>query len=219
MLPTVFGVISFALVMGVTTKTVLPAAEGIALSAFMFAGTAQLAALQLVSEAAPFVIIVLTAIFVNLRYIMYSASLQPTLGNLPLSWRALLSYLMVDQTFAFALPRFQREPDMPFKHWYYLGISVPLWFIWGGSCAVGILLGAQIPKSWGLEFSLPLVFIAILISALRARSHVVAALCAAVVAPFTASFPYGLGLIAAALTGVTAGIIHERLTRASAEKA
>lgn len=208
--PTFFGVISFGLVTGVTTKAVgLPALEAIALSSLMFAGTAQLAALQLLTEGAPFLIIILTAAFVNLRYVMYSAALQPALGGLPFKWRAWLSYLMVDQSFAFAIPRFLAQPEMPFKHWYYLGISTPLWFLWTGSAATGVLVGAQIPGSWGLEFTLPLVFMAILVNTLKTSSTVVAALVAAAIAPLTSGLPYGLGLVTAALSGIAAGMLHK----------
>jgi predicted branched-subunit amino acid permease len=41
---------------------------------------------------------------------------------------------------------------------------------WQASTAVGIFLGAQIPSSWSLDFSLALTFIALVVPTLKDRA-------------------------------------------------
>lgn len=208
--PTYPAVLSFGLVAGVSTKAIgIANLQAILMSIFMFSGTAQLASLQLYSEGASLIIIYLTACLVNFRYIMYSATLVPYLKEMSFAWRALLSFLMVDQSFAFALNRFQDTPTMPNKGWYYLGISIPLFCIWSLTCIIGILLGARLPQSLSLDFTLPLVFLALTAVTLKSKSAVMAAFTGGITAALCASLPNGIGLVIAAIFGVTAGMISE----------
>ncbi len=208
--PTYPAVLSFGLVAGVSTKAIgIANLQAILMSIFMFSGTAQLASLQLYSEGASLIIIYLTACLVNFRYIMYSATLVPYLKEMSFTWRALLSFLMVDQSFAFALNRFQDNPNMLSKGWYYLGISIPLFVFWSTTCVIGILLGARLPQSLSLEFTLPLVFLALTAVTLKSKAAVVAAFTGGISAALFASLANGLGLVIAAILGVTAGLISE----------
>jgi predicted branched-subunit amino acid permease len=81
-----------------------------------------------------------------------------------------------------------------------------LWASWQLSTAAGILLGASIPESWSLDFTLAVSFIGILIPALKNRVEVIAAVTAGIVAILTFHWPYKLGLLAAALTGIVIGV-------------
>ena len=91
-------------------------------------------------------------------------------------------------------------------HWYFLGAGLGLWLTWQISTGVGIMLGAQIPGSWALDFTLALTFIALVVPALKDRPSLAAALAAGAVAVAAASWPYKLGLMAAALTGIVVGL-------------
>jgi predicted branched-subunit amino acid permease len=64
---------------------------------------------------------------------------------------------------------------------------------------VGILLGALVPQSWSLDFTLALTFIALLVPLLRDRPSLAAALSAGLTALLFYGLPYRLGLILAAL--------------------
>jgi len=92
------------------------------------------------------------------------------------------------------------------RHWFYLGAGLALWTCWQLSTALGIFLGAAVPSSWGLEFTLPLTFIALVVPNLNSRATVGAALTAGLIAVMVYSLPYKLGLIVAALIGVLAGL-------------
>jgi predicted branched-subunit amino acid permease len=126
-------------------------------------------------------------------------------------WKWLLAYLLTDEAYAVTIIHYNRESDPAHKHWYFLGAGLALWGTWQASTAVGIFLGARVPASWALDFTLALTFIAIVIPALRDRASVAAALSAGVVALLAAGLPYKLGLMLAALTGIVAGVALETL--------
>lgn len=208
--PTYPGVVSFGLIAGVTTKTAgIATIPAIVMSFFVFSGTAQLASVQLYAEGAALILILLTAASVNFRYVIYSASMAPYLKEFSLLWRILFSFTMVDQGFAFGLNRFQKYPNLP-RGSYYMGISLPLLFIWGGACAAGVIVGAQIPESWSLEFSLPLVFLALVAMTIKTKAGVVAAFVAGIAAIIFVNLPNGLGLAVAAFAGVVAALLSEK---------
>ena len=160
-------------------------------------------------DAAPALVIIVTIAVVNLRHMLYSASLAPYLHDLSLRWKALLSYLLTDEAYAPTIIKYEREGIKPFSHWFLLGAGFSLWFTWQVSTALGIFLGTAIPEDWPLDFALPLTFIAMVVPILKNRPMVASALSAGVVALFAFSLPYKLGIILAALTGILVGTILE----------
>nr|WP_234402830.1 AzlC family ABC transporter permease [Halarchaeum acidiphilum] len=97
-LPILLGIVPFGLVSGVAaTDAGLSVAQAMGLSVFVFAGASQLAALSLVKSGAPFLVAAATAVIVNLRMGMYSATLAPYFREYAARWRAIMSYLLVDQ--------------------------------------------------------------------------------------------------------------------------
>ena len=200
-----FGMIYGALALGAGLST----AAAQMMSSIVFAGSAQFITTQLVHESAPGFVIVLTIAVVNLRHMLYSASLAPYIASLPMRWKVLLSYLLTDEAYAPTILHYEKEGVIPHAHWFWLGAGAALWVTWQVSTALGIFLGAAIPESWSLEFALPLTFIAMLVPVLRDRPAIAAALSAGIVALVAFSLPYNLGLILAALVGILAGTILE----------
>jgi 4-azaleucine resistance transporter AzlC len=176
------------------------------MSSIVFAGSSQFITTQLVTTRAPALVIVLTIAVVNLRHALYSASVAPYLQPLSRTWKLALSYLLTDEAYAIAITEYQQAGDSPGMRWYFLGAGLALWTTWQLSTAAGILLGAVIPEGWSLEFTLPLTFIALLISALKDRATTAAALAAGVIAVLLFQLPYKLGLIAAAGVGIITGL-------------
>jgi predicted branched-subunit amino acid permease len=163
----------------------------------------------LIHDAAPGFVIVLTIAVVNLRHMLYSASLAPYLEKLSVRWKVLLAYLLTDEAYAPTALKFEREGTSPLGHWFLLGAGLALWSTWQVSTGLGIFLGAVIPSTWPLDFALPLTFIALVMPALRSRPAVAASFSAGLVALITYSLPYKLGLILAALTGIYVGTTLE----------
>jgi 4-azaleucine resistance transporter AzlC len=184
------------------------------MSLAIFAGSAQFIAAQLIALGTPVVVLLATTFVVNLRHLLYSASLSPYVRHLPLRWRLALAYLLTDEAYAVTIIHYS-DGDAPneAKHWFFLGAGLTLWTAWQISTALGIVLGARVPESWSLDFTLAVTFIGLVVPTLRDRPHLAAALTAGLVAMATITWPYRLGLMAAALVGILTGYSLERLSR------
>ena len=208
-LPMMLGAIPFGLIYGVLAVAGgLSPAMAQAMSILVFAGSAQFITAQLVGAGAPSLIIIFTVAIVNLRHVLYSASIAPYLQHLRPVWKWALAYLLTDEAYAVVITRYQRadHQETPHRHWYLLGAGLGLWVCWQSSTAVGVFLGAQIPAYWSLDFAIALTFIAIVVPALKDRPNVVVALVAGVIAVAAAGLPYKLGLVVATLVGIMAGV-------------
>ncbi|MGX1198767.1 AzlC family ABC transporter permease [Parvibaculum sp. MBR-TMA-1.3b-4.2] len=184
---------------------------GIGQSAIIFAGASQIAMSQLIGEKALPAMAVLTVLLINLRFAMYSASLSLHLRGLSGTKKSLVAYLLTDQAYALALARFTLNPDWSLdrKFRFYLGTAITLWVVWMASTALGYYLGAGLPPSWGLEFGVPITFIALMVPGLRDSATVAAACVGGVMAVIAAPLPNNLGLFLAALCGIAAGYVWE----------
>lgn len=215
-LPILLGTSPFGLIYGIVAYDAgLPFSVAIAMSLIVFAGSSQFIAAQLFAGGAAGVVIVLTTFVVNLRHMLYSASVAPYVRHLSPAWKWLLAFLLTDEAYAVTISRYRQEPVEAARgrmaHWFFLGAGLTLWVSWQLSSAAGFVLGAEIPSSWSLDFALPLTFIALLVPTLHDRPAVVAALAAGTVAVMARGWPYNLGLSAAIVAGIGAGLLAERL--------
>jgi 4-azaleucine resistance transporter AzlC len=207
--PLMLGVAPFALVAGIAAVDAgLGLAEAVGMSVIVFAGASQLAALELLGENAPLAVVVGTAAVINLRMLMYSASIAPHFADYGRRLRAGLAYLLTDQAYALSVAEFDENPDR--SRWrYYLGAAASLWIVWQIGTVVGVVLGAGVPDAWGLTFAVPLVFLALLVPAMKDRPTTVAGVAGGAVAVVAAGLPLNLGLLVGALCGVAAGLVTE----------
>lgn len=209
--PVLLGAIPFGFVAGVAAvASGLTPLEGMALSILSFSGIAQLIVCQLIAADSPALVAIAAAAVVSLRHMMYSAAISPHLAHLSTRWRALLAFLMTDQSFAMTVKHFSEPGDRRNRHWHVLGNSVTLYVFWQAAVAIGIALGAQIPANWSLDFAVVLTFIALLVPAVRTRADLAAAIVAAGVALIAAGLPYRLALVVASIAGIAAGLAIER---------
>jgi 4-azaleucine resistance transporter AzlC len=208
--PLLIGVFPFGMIYGALALNAgLSNAAAQMMSSIVFAGSAQFITAQLVSESAPAFVIVVTIAVVNLRHMLYSASLAPYLKDLSLKWKVMLSYFLTDEAYAPSILNYEKEGLQTHKHWFLLGAGFALWFNWQVSTAIGIFLGAAIPESWSLDFALPLTFIAMVVPVLKKQPMIAAALSAGITAIVAYSLPFKLGLILAALVGIAVGTVLE----------
>lgn len=213
-LPLLLGVAPFGMAYGAyAVQTGLPAGLAQAMSAIIFGGASQLVATRLIADGVPGAIIVLTVLLVNSRHALYSASLAPHIEHLPRRWRWLLAYLLTDEAYAVGITRYRRSGEPAHGHWFFFGTALILWVSWQISTGIGVFVGAAVPDSWSLDFALPLTFLALLIPALRGRPELAAAVVASFVAVAGFNWPYGTGLIAAAVSGMAAGMAIEAKQR------
>jgi 4-azaleucine resistance transporter AzlC len=210
-IPLLIGVFPFGMIYGALALNAgLSTLASQMMSSIVFAGSAQFITTQLVSQAAPGFVIILTIAVVNLRHMLYSASLAPYLKHLSTKWKALLSYLLTDEAYAPSIIHYEKEGVKPHSHWFLLGAGLALWTNWQISTALGIFLGARIPDDLQLDFALPLTFIAMVVPVLKKKPMIATALSAGVVALLAYSLPFKLGLILAALVGIIVGTILEK---------
>jgi len=211
-LPLLLGVAPFGMIYGVLAMTAsLPVGISQAMSSVVFAGSSQFLTVQLLGSGVPLLIILLTGIIVNLRHALYSASIAPYLQKLSPAWKAGLAYLLTDEAYAVAINHYKDETrDIKDKHWYFLGAGITLWTCWQISSALGIFVGQVIPSDLPLDFTLPLIFIALVVPNLRDKPAVIAAIIAGLVSVLAFGLPYKLGLLLAAAIGMGVGVWLER---------
>ena len=209
-IPLLIGVFPFGLIYGASALAAgLTPAAAQTMSSVVFAGSAQFIAVALLQAGVPAAVVVLSILVINLRHVLYSASIAPYVKRLSAGWKATLSYLLTDEAYAATIVHYGEGGPSSHGHWFFLGAGAALWTVWQISTALGIFLGASIPSSWPLEFALPLTFIALIVPALSDRPSVLAAASAGVVAILAHGLPYQLGLIVAALSGIAIGMLAE----------
>jgi predicted branched-subunit amino acid permease len=203
--------VPFGVITGVAmVASGIPPFVAMLMSVVVFAGASMVACAQLVAQGTPALLIVVATLFINLRFMMYSASLRLLFAGLPLRWRLLVAYLQADNIYGMTLSRFADHPDDPHKLEYFLGAGVPIWVSWQLAVLGGVLIGAGVPASWRLEFAAPLAFIAMTVPFLRERAMVAAALAAGITVVAAAALPLRLNLVLAAAAGITAGLLADR---------
>jgi 4-azaleucine resistance transporter AzlC len=212
-LPILLGTSPFGLIYGILAMDAgLPVSVALGMSMFVFAGSSQFIAAPLFASGTPGIVIVMTTFVVNLRHMLYSASVAPYIRHLSRLWKYLLAFLLTDEAYAVSITYYERGGPVhhTHKHWYFFGAGLTLWVSWQISTMVGIFVGAQVPDSWSLDFTLALTFIALVIPVLRDRPAVLAALTAGIVALAAHGLPYNIGLMLAVLAGIAAGTVSER---------
>ncbi|MBV0901392.1 AzlC family ABC transporter permease [Haloarcula salina] len=213
--PLLLGIVPFGLVAGIAAVNAgFGLTTAVGLSVVVFAGASQIAALELLGQDAPLTVVVATAVVINLRYLMYSASIAPYFREFTARWKAVLAYVLTDQAYAISVASYRSDRPVDRK-WYYLGAAVTLWAVWQVTTVAGALLGTGVPDAWGLEFAIPLVFLAILVPAIEDRASAVAAVVGGALAVLGAGLPLNLGLLVGSAVGITAGVVTESVWGAS----
>ena len=210
--PLLVGAFPFGIIFGAlgVTSGLTPWAAA-AMSAFVFAGSAQFIAVGLVAAGTPTLIIVLTTFVVNTRHLLYGATIAPHLSKLPARWLLPLGFWLTDESFVVVAKGFESRTVPENKRWYLLGSEVAMYSNWQVVTWVGIIAGQAIPnpRSWGLDFALVVTFIGMLIPMIKGRPTLAAVLVAGAAALLGNRLPHQTGLLIAALLGIAAGVTVE----------
>jgi 4-azaleucine resistance transporter AzlC len=212
-LPLMLGAAPFGLIFGaLAISSGLSSAATLGMSIFVFAGSSQFIAVGLLARAASLPVIILTTFVVNLRHMLYSASLAPYMKHLSQKWLLPLGFWLTDETYAVVIRRYPEGDNSPYKHWYHLGSSVAMYLNWQLWTIFGLIAGQQIDaQSWGLDFAMLVTFIGIVVPMLVTRPMIACSLTAGLVAVVARDLPYNLGLMAGALAGIAIGYTLESL--------
>lgn len=210
---------TWALVTGVAmVKSGLTEVMAVTMTLLVYAGSAQLTSLPLIASGAPLWLIFIAGFIVNLRFVIFSAILQPYFHQISWPKRLALGYFTTDMAFVVFIPRFGEVPIRGTREqlWFFIGAIGLGWFVWQISAIVGIYLGALVPASWSLDFAAMLALLAIGISLIKNTPMLVSVLAAGFVAWIGQMLPLRAGLAAAVLAGILAGICAERYLKGNA---
>jgi 4-azaleucine resistance transporter AzlC len=215
--PILIGIVPFGLVAGAAVvQAGFGMPEALGMSLLVNAGASQIVATTLFGGGAPLWLALGTALIVNARMFIYSTSIAPVLSGAPGWLRPLLGHMLVDQNYASTMTRGRFRDDVDVIA-YYIGAWIALATVWQLSNVAGVIIGPLIPASWGLEFAVPLVFLAMLAPALKDSTAVMVCLVTAVAsAVLVPLLPMQTGLIAAIVIGMLFGAWRDRGSAADA---
>ena len=211
-IPLVVGAIPFGIIFGTLATTAGLSASGtLTMSAFVFAGSSQFIAAGLIATKTSWLLIVLTTFVVNLRHLLYAVSLLPYVKQLPQVWKVPMAFWLTDESFAVGIRRYESGEPSAFKHWYYVGAALTMYANWQVCTLLGITVGQLVPNAakWGLDFAMSVTFIGMVVPYVRNRPMGVAVTVAGVTALLAYGLPHKLGLMVAAIAGITAGVVSE----------
>jgi 4-azaleucine resistance transporter AzlC len=212
-IPMLIGAAPFGVIFGTLVASgPLRLWHGQLMSLIVFAGSAQFIALGLIAGHASYAVIWATTFVVNLRHMLYSATLAPYVAHLPARWRWTLGGLLTDEVFAVAWAHYRLQPPGAVGPYYFLGSGLSMYLNWQLWTLAGLLFGAAFPglQSLGLDFAMVATFIAIVVPQLVALRYIAAAVTAGALAFFWQAWPYKLGLLAAVFAGVAVGVLLSR---------
>jgi len=218
-LPFMVGAAPFGVIFGaVATAQHLSIFETMALSLFVFSGSAQFVAISLMAVAAPAWVIWTVTLILNLRHTLYAATLVGYVRHLALGWRFILSAGLTDETFAAMEDRYRRLGIHRNSHWAYLASIVGMHVNWNCWTMIGIAVGMQMKglDGLGLEFAAIATFIGMVVQKLRTPGAQTAAAVAGILAALLAALPYKAGLTIATLVAITVAVLVDR--RAAAQR-
>lgn len=210
-LPLIVGVFPFGIIFGVLAlQAGIDPFKSQMMSSVVFAGSAQFMVAQLIRDNSPWLVIVVSGFIINLRHALYSASISQHLKDVSFRWKLILSYLLTDEAYAVSITHFSKNEGAPNLHWHLLGSGLTLWTSWQISTAVGIFLGTTVPAEWGLDFSMTLIFIAIVVPYLKEKASWATAGSALLLSLLFFQLPFKLGLIIASFGAIAIGLWMER---------
>lgn len=209
-LPLSVGLIPWAMVTGMAMIGAgLSPFQAMGMNVIVFAGTAQLGTLPLIAAGAPLWLIVVTALALNLRFVIFSAAISRGFhgAGTPLRW--LCGHLLTDGVFACCTEKMLATADRGWRLGYFLAPSVWSWALWQVFALIGVFAAGSIPKHWSLEFMATIALLVLLVPMARQRPMLVAAIGSGVTAVLLRGMPLRLGLIVAIVVGILAGFAAE----------
>lgn len=217
-LPLSIGLIPWAIVTGVAMQSAgLSMFQAMAMNAIVYAGVAQIGTLPLIVAGAPLWLIALTALALNLRFVIFSAAIARGFEGIGVFRRLISGYLLIDGVFAVCTDRMLREPDPHFRFGYFITPATWGWCLWQVFAFAGVAGADVLPRDWSLEFMAPIALMVILVSLCKQRPMLVAAIVGGSASVLLHAMPLKLGVIVAIVIGMAAGFLAQRLTRSHGE--
>lgn len=211
MLPITTGVIPFGAVVGtVSSEAGLSFFQTMSMNSLMYAGAAHLASVDLMSKHAAGLVVIMTGLIINLRFLLYSAAMSPVLQNEKWYLKLFCAYSLTDQSYAAMMAHQDKLQTNHQSILFYLGGAICMMIAWTSSVVAGYAFGNFAPTSWALDYAVPLSFVALVIPTIKNKNYVMVAGFSFIVSILLQGLPYRLGLIATALLSISLAAILTR---------
>jgi predicted branched-subunit amino acid permease len=208
--PTFPGIFAWGLVSGMAMlKSGLTITQALGMTLLVFAGSAQMAALPLIATNASVLIIFVTAIMINLRFVIYSFAIGPHFTHLNWRQRLWLGYFSADVMIGLFPRRYPAETlqQPQGKVGFFSGIAYPNWLVWQVGTIVGIIGASQIPQSWGIGFAGTLALLSVMIPLITNSAAAAGVVVAGAIGIAGYHLPYKLGVLLAVVAGMTVAMM------------
>jgi predicted branched-subunit amino acid permease len=179
-------------------------------SALVFAGGAQLAAIELWTTPVPIAALVLSTFLINARYILMSASLAPKVAHLPFAGNLLGFHVLADENWALAERRAARTR---LTAAYFFGMGAVFWVNWVLCSWAGTVLGPLLgdPRRFGADFAFTAIFIGLVAGFVTSRSAGIVVIASALAATGAyVAFGSPWHVLAGAFAGMAAAVAFWR---------
>lgn len=210
--PVMLGYVPIGFAFGVLARAAgLSVAEAGLMSLLVYAGSSQFIGTGLLAAGVAAPSIIVTTFLVNLRHLLMSTALVPSLRqNAP--WQnTLLAYGITDETFAVNTAILQGRPATP---GFIAGLHAVSQASWVVASVVGALAGQLVgdTNALGLDFALPAMFVGLLMPNLRGEDrkarYWAAAVAALVAVAVAVAFPgSSWSIIVATVVAATVGVL------------
>ena len=182
-------------------------------SIIIFSGASQIVIFQLISAGASTLVAITSSAVVSSRHLLYGAVVSQYLSHLSIYWKITLSYLLTDQAFAVSNEYFKKNEENTFKHYHLVGSGLTLWFIWQVTTIIGIVLGSIVPDELGLSFTIPLTFLALLVTYLRSIDHLIVIILSGVSSILFFDIPFKAYIIFSGIVALAGALILIRFKK------
>jgi 4-azaleucine resistance transporter AzlC len=210
-IPILAGYLPVGIAYGVVSVTTgFTVFQTIACSALVIAGAGQFIAVQLMGAGVGAFGAILATGVVNLRYVLFSATLAPHLHETSRPMQVPLAFTLTDETFGVNITELREGKADDFS---MLGVGAISWVGWTLGTVIGAVATSLVadPGQYGISFAMPAMFTALLVAQLTdKRFAVIGALAAALALALTPVLPAGWPVIAGALGAATVAAVIYR---------
>ncbi len=206
MLPLCLAVLPWGILCGsLAIQSGLSPLQTQAMSLLVFAGSAQLVAIELIANNTPLLTILFTTFIISSRHFLYGLAVRHKVINQAFKWRLPISFVLTDELFAFS--HHPRAYQTRVRLVYALSAGFSFYIAWNLWTLIGIVAGSLLPDltSLGLDFAIATTFIALVIPGITNLPALACVLVAGASATWLKISGVELWLVAASLLGMSAG--------------